>query len=150
MVAPTDHILADEWFENAKNALGYAQTGLHETSFHAWICFLSQQAAEFYLKGFLVLHHCEPPRTHDLTTLLRLCCGIRPELVSLRVACSILTQYYIEARYPPEVKSYAKSDAEEAVRNAAMPKGRDEMIGISSISIDPRVMGESQSSLELG
>lgn len=118
MVAPTDRVLADEWFENADNALGYARTGLHETSFHAWICFLSQQAAEFYLKGFLVLHHREPPRTHDLTNLLRRCLGICPGLASLRAACSTLTQYYIEARYPPDVKSYIKSEAEEAVRFA--------------------------------
>lgn len=118
MVASTDVILAQEWFDNAGNALGYARTGLHETSFHAWICFLSQQAAEFYLKGFLVFHHREPPRTHDLTLLLRLCLRIRPGLVSLREACTTLTQYYIEARYPPEVKSYTREEAEEAVRFA--------------------------------
>lgn len=74
--------------------------------------------AEFYLKGFLVLHHIEPPRTHDLTKLLLRCCSVRPGLTSLRGACATLTQYYIEARYPPDVKSYTKPEAEEAVRYA--------------------------------
>ena len=49
-------ILADEWFQNAKDALGYAKTGLPDTNFYSWICFLCHQAAELYLKGLLTLH----------------------------------------------------------------------------------------------
>src|SRR5690606_5263203 len=37
------------------------------------VCFHSQQAAEKYLKSFLVYHDVEPPYTHSLTTLLSLC-----------------------------------------------------------------------------
>lgn len=44
-------MMADEWFENARNALGYAKTGLPDTSFYSWICFLCQQSAELYLKS---------------------------------------------------------------------------------------------------
>ena len=32
-------ILADEWFQNAKDALGYAKTGLPDKNFYSWICF---------------------------------------------------------------------------------------------------------------
>lgn len=40
----------------------------------AWdtVCFHAQQAAEKYLKAYLVLQGSIPPRTHDLGLLLRL------------------------------------------------------------------------------
>ncbi len=41
----------------------------------AWdvVCFHAQQAAEKYLKAFLVARSESPPRTHDLGALLGLC-----------------------------------------------------------------------------
>lgn len=111
-------IMADEWFENARNALGYAKTGLSDTSFYSWICFLCQQSAELYLKGFLTLNGVEPPRIHDLVKLWEQCNSFNPELSPLEEACRVLTDYFIETRYPPEVKAYTKEKAEEAVRFA--------------------------------
>lgn len=111
-------IMADEWFENAKNALGYAKTGLPDTTFYSWICFLCQQSAELYLKGFLTLNGVEPPRIHDLVKLWGRCSDINSGLLGLEEACRILTDYYIETRYPPEVKTYSREKAEEAVKLA--------------------------------
>jgi len=112
-------IMADEWFKNAADALGYAKTGLPDTSFYSWICFLCQQSAELYLKGFLVLHGIEPPRIHDLVKLLKLCEPMSIMLFSLHEQCRTLTDYYIETRYLPEVKAYSNKQAQEAVRLAS-------------------------------
>ena len=112
-------IMADEWFENARDALGYAKTGLPDTTFYSWICFLCQQSAELYLKGFLILYGVEPPRIHDLTDLLGRCSTANQSLTSLEEICRVLTDYYIETRYPPEVKAYTKEKAEEAVQLAS-------------------------------
>lgn len=112
-------IMADEWFENARNALGYARTGLPDTTFYSWICFLCQQAVELYLKGFLTLNGVEPPRIHDLVKLWERCGKIDSDLAAAEEACRILTDYYIETRYPPEVKAYSRNQAEEAVKLAS-------------------------------
>ena len=46
--------------------------------------FHSQQAAEKYLKGFLVYHGVEPPRTHDLIVLLDLIAPLGAALDTVR------------------------------------------------------------------
>ena len=40
------------------------------------ICFHSQQAAEKYLKGFLVFHDLEAPRIHGIEELISMCVKI--------------------------------------------------------------------------
>ena len=37
------------------------------------ICYHCQQSAEKHLKGYLVLHGMNPPKTHDLDELCKLC-----------------------------------------------------------------------------
>ena len=111
--------LVDEWFKNAENALGYARTGLPDTTFYSWICFLCHQSAELYLKGFLMFHHQKPPKVHDLTKLLELSLEFEDSLKNLLPACKILNHHYIATRYPPNFPSADKNDAREAVRLAS-------------------------------
>ena len=80
---------------------------------------MCQQAAELYLKGLLTLHGVEPPRTHDLVNLWRRGVSVDQKVSPLEDSCRILTEYYIETRYPPEVKSYGRDKAEEAVKLAS-------------------------------
>ncbi|MEK7408636.1 MAG: HEPN domain-containing protein [Acidobacteriota bacterium] len=66
------------------------------------IAFHCQQAAEKYLKAFLVCHRSEYPKTHSITRLLDLVSSIAPELsVSLAEAES-LTPFGVEIRYPDD------------------------------------------------
>ena len=67
----------------------------------------------------MTLHGIEPPRTHDLVNLWRRCVILDQGMASLEDACRILTEDYIETRYPPEVKSYGRDKAEEAVKLAS-------------------------------
>lgn len=121
MVSQNDVILADEWFFKAKQALGFARTGLPEAQYHDWICFLCHQAVELYSKGLLVLHHIKPPRSHDLSELFTRCVVVDEGWENLSFAAKTLAPYYIESRYPLdvfEIRHYSREQAEEAVRLA--------------------------------
>lgn len=114
--------LAQEWFDAAMSDYQYAAIGLKENYVFPQIAFLSQQVAEKFLKGFLVLNAVEPPRTHDLTKLLDKCIKIKPELESLRDACEVLTGFYIEVLYPPDIPQYSKTEIQEAFNHATLVK----------------------------
>ena len=115
--------LAQEWFESAKSDYLYAEIGLKEDAVFPQICFLCQQSSEKLLKGFLVLNHIDPPRIHDLPKLLDLCAKINPKLEVTRDACELLTGFYIESRYPPDIPDFSQKDILEAYENAKLIKG---------------------------
>jgi HEPN domain-containing protein len=64
-------------------------------------CFHAQQAAEKFLKAFLVARGSAVPRTHDLDLLLDLCQERDAGFVALSAACEALNEFGSEARYPP-------------------------------------------------
>lgn len=68
------------------------------------ICYLCEQSTEKYLKAFLFLNDIEPPRTHDLMKLNRMCCEIDKEFSSVLRECSNLTPYGVQVRYPNNVE----------------------------------------------
>jgi HEPN domain-containing protein len=67
---------------------------------HDPLCFHCQQAAEKYLKAVLSESGVPIPRTHDLGVLLGLAQPKLPNLLSLRRALNLLTQFAVEYRYP--------------------------------------------------
>lgn len=86
------------------------------------ICYHCEQAAEKMLKGFLVYHDVDVPKTHDLSMLCELCSSIEPEFSKISGVCMDLSPYAVQVRYPfhidleeRDVKS-ALSDC-EIVRN---------------------------------
>ena len=92
--------LALEWFLRAQDDLLFATAGFKESGIARATCFLSQQAAEKYLKGFLVANGVEPPRTHILPELLTACIKINKEFAGIAEECEFLNQFYNPARYP--------------------------------------------------
>lgn len=119
-------ILAKEWFDAAISDYQYAEVGLREEQIYPQIGFLSQQIAEKFIKGFLILQGVEPPRIHELPALLNECVKINAELGDLRDACELLTGFYIESRYPPDIPQYSKEEITEAFRNAQLVKEKVE------------------------
>lgn len=118
----TRKILADEWFNSALSDYAYAQLGLKEEVIFPQVALLSQQVAEKFLKGFLILNGVEPPRIHDLPKLLDECIKVSSELEKLRDACELLTGFYIESRYPPDIPNYTKEEIIEAFEKAKSVK----------------------------
>ena len=64
------------------------------------VCFHCQQAAEKYLKAFLVYNDQEPSKTHDLIELLKLCNEYDSEFLVLTPKCEYLVPFAVRARYP--------------------------------------------------
>ena len=82
------------------------------TAFH------SQQAAEKYLKAFLVWHQIEFQKTHDIEALLRLAEKVNDKLPEILREAVILTPYGVDYRYPGEYPEVTIADAKRALRLA--------------------------------
>ena len=68
------------------------------------VCFHCQQAAEKYLKAFLVYNDQEPPKTHDLIELARLCNNFDKDFLLLIPKCEYLFPFAIQTRYPSKLE----------------------------------------------
>ncbi len=63
--------LVAQWLRKADDDLAAAEDLLAQARPYRWIiCYHAQQAAEKYLKGFLVHRDVDPPKIHDLSALL--------------------------------------------------------------------------------
>jgi HEPN domain-containing protein len=95
-----------EWFRIADMDLGVAQH-LNDT-FHPrpceMVCYHCQQAAEKYLKAYLLNRGVEPPKIHDLVRLYELCLAHDPSFREITRSCSFLSQYGIQPRYPHDIQ----------------------------------------------
>lgn len=112
-------LLADEWIKKARDDHKSAKVVLEEGGYYGTTCFLSQQMAEKYLKGFLVYSGWKLEKMHDLIKLLNECKKILPDFNDLMNGCILLNGYYIETRYPLDTPiDYSKKDAREALMAA--------------------------------
>jgi len=104
-----------EWVRKAesdfKTADHLCQSG---PDFAGGAAFHSQQAAEKYLKAFLVWHQIEFPKTHDIETLLKLAGKVDSKIPDVLKDAVILTPYGVDYRYPGEYPQVGRSDAERA------------------------------------
>jgi len=91
---------------------------LHEPSLSSLAAFHAQQAAEKFLKAFLVQHQIEFPKTHDIRRLLMLVAEADKVLSeSLREAVT-LTVYGVDVRYPGDLPEADRKDVERAAKLA--------------------------------
>ena len=110
---------AQEWFKIADDDLLFAKAGLEESGLARNACFLCQQIAEKYLKGFLVSHGIKPERTHKLPDLRLECSKIDKDFKELKEVCKFLDQFYQPARYPNGVPFEFKRElGEKAIKSA--------------------------------
>jgi HEPN domain-containing protein len=111
--------LVDEWLKKAEEDFQFAASVLEDSTFYAQICFHFHQAAEKYLKAFIVARDLEFQKIHDLPILLKLCSSIEPRLLEILGDCKFLNRYYIDTRYPVHWPTkYSREEALKA-KNAA-------------------------------
>jgi HEPN domain-containing protein len=91
---------AEAWFTTASHDLEAAQILLNEYHYHDVIGLLIEQGVEKSLKGLLVLHDEEPPRTHNLVELIGVAMKHLPELIQYAEHMPRISAYYVEASYP--------------------------------------------------
>jgi len=96
-----DKKIIQEWLEKAEEDFNFASMNLANSNpFNAQICFHFQQAAEKYLKTYIVANELEFRKIHDLSMLLKICEKHNLSFSTLREDCEFLTHFYVEARYP--------------------------------------------------
>lgn len=112
-----DKRLIEEWLNKAHEDFGFASSVIEISPYYAQLCFHYQQAAEKYLKAFIVAHELEFRKTHDLLDLLNSCREKAPSLSDIEPDANFLNRFYIDTRYPVHWPShYTKEEALEAQR----------------------------------
>ena len=109
----------EAWFEKAEHDRA-AIRAVVATDPPIWdiATFHAQQAAEKYLKGFIVARGGVPPKIHDLTTLLALCHEFDSTLSGLEESCGVLTGLGWVARYPDSPEDPSEVEGKRAVELA--------------------------------
>ena len=102
-----------EWIRKAESDLAAARLLTEsEQTLPDQAGFFCQQAAEKYLKAFLIACDQVPPRTHDVDVLVELCAAIDPTFDQLQSQVEGLTEFAVIYRYPD-----AWSDEEAAFQS---------------------------------
>ncbi|NMP25158.1 HEPN domain-containing protein [Sulfobacillus harzensis] len=91
--------IALEWLSFATRDLEAARTLSQLPSQASTACFHAQQAAEKALKSLYAASGQTPPKTHDLDVLREKLPG-GDDLSSLVEACTVLSMYAVDSRYP--------------------------------------------------
>jgi HEPN domain-containing protein len=107
--------LINDWLKKAEEDFGFASSVLEDSTFYAQICFHFHQAAEKFLKTFIVARDLEFQKIHDLLILLNLCSSVEPALQEIKEHCKFLNRFYIDTRYPVHwPTNYTKDEALKA------------------------------------
>ena len=111
--------LLNQWFNIAADDLEVSRGCLEK--YHppklAISCYHSQQAAEKSLKGFLTYCDIEPPHTHDLAELCKMCMEQDVSFSNILELCNDINPYSVITRYPKE-KEITKQMAQLAINQA--------------------------------
>lgn len=103
-----------EWLYRADQDIGFVKVNLNsnELKYFDPLCFFSQQAAEKYLKVYIIKYNLQFSKIHDLLKLLNICIKHDNSFSTLRDDCEYLNSFYIETRYGDEI--FAISSREQA------------------------------------
>jgi HEPN domain-containing protein len=108
--------LAQEWFDKGDADIEFARLGFGETEHFGQVCFLSQQAIEKYLKGFLVAKAKVPKRIHSISALIKECVKLDRRFSKFAESSKTIDSYYIPTRYPVGLPhDFSKSDGKKAI-----------------------------------
>lgn len=117
--------LVAQWLERAEEDLAVARHLLTEDlPYYAAIGFHAEQAAEKFIKAFLVARQVEFPKTHDLGRLLDLVATIDASLSADLGGAVGLTDYGVDVRYPGDLPQLTAHDARQAVDDAVLVQAR--------------------------
>jgi HEPN domain-containing protein len=105
------------WLDKAGNDLKNAEIILAaqtESPPLDTVCFHCQQAAEKFLKAFLVFHDKQFPFSHNLADLVAICMEVELAFALIQRKAEILTPFAVEIRYPDDFYMPTREEADEA------------------------------------
>jgi HEPN domain-containing protein len=108
-----------QWLDKARKDLAAAEV-LFKEEFEDYesVGFHAQQAAEKFIKAFLVRHQIEFPKSHDVALLRQLVARVDSQLSAKLALADALTPYGVEFRYPGDFPSVSRDAGENAIRLA--------------------------------
>lgn len=114
-----DREIIREWLAKADEDFGFASSVSEFSDYYGQICFHYQQAAEKYLKAFIIAKDLEFKKIHDLSELLKLGVCEEPALSGIEEDCLFLNRFYIDTRYPVHWPVNYTKEVVSAAKNAA-------------------------------
>jgi len=119
-----------EWIRKAEEDHQFASINLKEKRpFYGQICFHFQQAAEKYLKAFIIANDLEFQKIHDRSLLAKICATQDRSLEQVKDDCEFLNTFYIDTRYPVHwPTNFSETEARKAsqaclkIRNLVLSK----------------------------
>ena len=90
------------WLLKAESDLTNAELCLDAGKALDTVCFHAQQAAEKFIKAYLIAHRIDFPFIHNLEKLIELGAKHDPDLLSIKSLGQNLTPYAVELRYDDE------------------------------------------------
>ena len=107
------------WLIKAQSDLASAEVLLaNKPAILDTACFHCQQAAEKYLKAFLVFKEVKFGKTHSMTYLINLCIKAEPVFVKIQEQAETLKPFAVEIRYPGAAVKPSSEEADEALSAA--------------------------------
>lgn len=117
MISLLEH--SKEWLDHARDDLRVARYLMDaQPAPCEIICFHCQQAVEKALKGYLIFHDQEAPRTHDTELLCQMCGRLGDPFTLYEQGCVSLAKYAVAARYPNDME-IDLSETQTAINDAA-------------------------------
>ncbi|MBI1926963.1 HEPN domain-containing protein [Candidatus Poribacteria bacterium] len=113
------HALVQQWIAKAENDLISVKRLLSfEDPTNDIICFHCQQAAEKYLKAYLVYHGIQFPKIHNLAEIVDMCSSKDASFKEIKERAETLTPFATEARYPDDWYLPSAKETQEALEIA--------------------------------
>jgi HEPN domain-containing protein len=109
-----------EWFRKADHDLIAANKLMEDADVLDTACFHCQQAAEKYLKAYLVFKGIEPERTHNLNNLKKDCAKLDEDFKIFDF--KDLTHYASNSRYPDDWSEPLPQEAQYYLETAEKVK----------------------------
>jgi len=113
------HQLVKRWIHKADGDMAAVEALADRGPIHASsIAFHCQQAAEKYIKAFLVWHETGFPKTHDLAELLALVERVDASLAERLRDAIVLAPYGVDVRYPGDRPDATPAQVRRAIELA--------------------------------
>lgn len=107
------------WLTKAQSDLASAEVLLaNKPAILDTACFHCQQAAEKFLKAFLIFKGVKFEKTHSMTYLINLCVKTETAFTEIQEQAETLTPFAVEVRYPGAAVKPSSEEAEEALSAA--------------------------------
>ncbi len=108
------------WLNGARHEIISADVLMEHSTEYANAAFHARQAAEKYLKAFLIYHRISLPHTHDMSRLISLAAAVDEHMAETLDEAESLKEHPLPMRYPPRGAEVTQAAADRSIRIARL------------------------------